>query len=54
VQGRYFVVPAIMLAYAIGATAPPRRLPRPTLALLAAVAAISLYALVATLLARYH
>jgi uncharacterized membrane protein len=54
VQGRYFVVPAIMLAYAIGATAPPRRLPRPTLALLAAVAAVSLYALVATLLARYH
>jgi uncharacterized membrane protein len=54
VQGRYFVVPAIMLAYAIGATAPPRRMHTATLALLVAVAAVSVHALVATVLARYH
>lgn len=54
VQGRYFVVPAIMLAYSIGATAPDRPVNRPALVLLVAVAALSLYALVATILARYH
>lgn len=54
VQGRYFVVPAIMLAYAIGATGTRRALNRPTLILLAAVAAVSLLALVSAILARYH
>ena len=54
VQGRYFVVPAIMLAYAIGATAPPRRMHMATLALLVAVATVSVHALVVTVLARYH
>lgn len=54
VQGRYFVVPAIMLAYAIGATAPRRAVSRPTLALLVVVTAVSLHALVSAVLARYH
>jgi uncharacterized membrane protein len=54
VQGRYFVVPAIMLAYAIGATPRPRPMGRAAFMLLAAFAAVSLYALVATVLARYH
>jgi uncharacterized membrane protein len=54
VQGRYFIVPAIMLAYAIGPTPRHRPMGGPTFALLAAFAAGSLYALVATLLARYH
>jgi uncharacterized membrane protein len=54
VQGRYFVVPAMILAYAIGAASPGRPMRWPTLALLAGVATVSLYALVATLLARYH
>ncbi len=54
VQGRYFVVPAIMLAYAIGATAAARRPQWPGRVLVGATAATSMYALLVTLLARYH
>jgi uncharacterized membrane protein len=54
VQGRYFMVPALILAYAIGASPPDRRWNGAIWALLTAFAAASLYALVATVLARYH
>lgn len=53
VQGRYFVVPAIMAAYALGAPDAQRArfLRLPVLGLFSAPA---LYALVATVWARYH
>jgi uncharacterized membrane protein len=54
VQGRYFIVPAIMLAYAIGAPTRRRPIQAATFTLLAAFAGVSLYSLVTTMLARYH
>lgn len=54
VQGRYFLLPAITLAYAIGVSVTPRRAAWPTGILIVSMAAVSLYALVATVLARYH
>lgn len=54
VQGRYFIVPALVAAYALGA--PPGRRPggRVTGVLVACFAAVSLWALGTALLARYH
>ncbi len=54
VQGRYFIVPAIMLAYALGATAATRGRQWPGWVVVAATAATSVYALLVALLARYH
>lgn len=54
VQGRYFVVPALTLAYALGATLRPRSPRWPGWALVCAMAAVSCYALLTTLLDRYH
>jgi uncharacterized membrane protein len=54
VQGRYFIVPAIILAYATGATMTPRRPRWPGWLLLCATAGVSFYALIIALLARYH
>jgi len=56
VQGRYFLVPAILLAYALDAT--PAGLPRWNInfsrAALAFFGTASLYAFIATLVTRYH
>ena len=56
VQGRYFLVPAMMLAYALDAT--PAVLPRWSInfsrTALAFFGTASLYAFIATLLTRYH
>jgi uncharacterized membrane protein len=54
VQGRYFIVPALMIAYALGATLAPRGPRWPGWVALSATAALSFYALIVTLLARYH
>lgn len=54
VQGRYFIVPAVMLAYAFGAWPSARRQHWMQSLLVAAFAAVSLWALVTTLLSRYH
>jgi uncharacterized membrane protein len=54
VQGRYFIVPAIIVAYAMGATVRPRGSRWLGALVLCATAAVSLYALLVTLLARYH
>jgi uncharacterized membrane protein len=54
VQGRYFIVPAIILAYAVGATVRPRGPRWPGWLVLCATAGVSFYALIVTLLARYH
>lgn len=54
VQGRYFIVPAIILAYALGATLSPRGWRWPAWAAVLATSAVSVYVLITTLLARYH
>jgi uncharacterized membrane protein len=54
VQGRYFIVPAIILAYATGASEAPKGWRWPAWSAVLATAAVSLYALIPTLLARYH
>jgi uncharacterized membrane protein len=54
VQGRYFIVPALGLAYAAARPAGAPRPPRWPWALLAVYAAAALYALIGALLARYH
>jgi uncharacterized membrane protein len=54
VQGRYFILPAFILAYAIGAAPPHSRLGWPALILLVAFAGVSLDALFDAILARYH
>ena len=56
VQGRYFVIPALLLAFALSgfactASAPARWMGR---GLLAVFASVSLYALTGTLLTRFH
>jgi uncharacterized membrane protein len=54
VQGRYFLIPAITLAYALGATLAPRGWRWPGRLALCATAGLSFYALIVTVLARYH
>ena len=57
VQGRYFIVPALLLGYVLaGHTQAPVPTPRQRLelALVAAFAALALAALITTLLTRYH
>ncbi|MGE4239885.1 DUF2142 domain-containing protein [Ramlibacter sp.] len=54
VQGRYFIVPALAVAYAFAAAPHDRPRRWATYGLPAAFGALSLYALIATLLARYH
>ncbi|WP_225780876.1 DUF2142 domain-containing protein [Xenophilus sp. Marseille-Q4582] len=60
IQGRYFLVPALMLAHALSGTAPEqcwrRRIAGAPVALLAVIAfgALSGWAIVAALVARYH
>lgn len=54
VQGRYFIVPAITLAYALGATLTPRGPRWPGWVLLCVTGVVSFYALITALLARYH
>jgi uncharacterized membrane protein len=57
VQGRYFIVPAITVAYSIGATLSPwgaRAWRWPGWLALCATAGLSFYALIVTILARYH
>ena len=54
IQGRYFIVPALAAAYAL---APPQGTPKPARWPWAGVAvfgAVALYALIDTLLRRYH
>jgi uncharacterized membrane protein len=54
VQGRYFLMPAIAFAYALGATLAPRGWRWPGWLVLCATAGLSFYVLIVTLLARYH
>jgi uncharacterized membrane protein len=54
VQGRYFIVPAIVLAYSMGATIAPTGWRWPAWMAVFATTAVSMNALIATLLARYH
>jgi len=54
VQGRYFIVPALLAAYALGASAQQRRAPGLVGIIVAGFAVVSLWALGTTLLARYH
>ncbi|MDB5881690.1 MAG: Protein of unknown function rane [Ramlibacter sp.] len=54
VQGRYFIVPAIILAYAIGAAVTPRGPRWPGWLVLCATAGVSFYAFIVALVARYH
>lgn len=54
VQGRYFIVPALLAAYGLGAGPGVRRHGRVAAVLVAGFATASLWALGTTLLARYH
>lgn len=54
IQGRYFIVPALALAYALAPAPGPRRAARWPWAVAALFTGVALYALIATILGRYH
>jgi uncharacterized membrane protein len=54
VQGRYFIVPALAIAYAMAPAPGSKMLGRAGLAVGTAFAGVSSYALIVTILGRYH